>query len=165
MNHSNKSGSRTHTHKSSGPETVIDAITNRVTGVSAGHAPFSILQSHSQVQRWRSSSQSDCPSCSLTTEQKAHPWSPSVCAFSTDLGFCSGCGPPDCEWPLLVALVVTVSRESGVTAQQRPRLLAAVSGEVRPGWRAGWTLMILISYHPEGKTYQAAEARGLTVSG
>lgn len=113
----------THTKKSSCPEAVINAITDRVTGVSAGHSPQSVFQSHDQVQRWRSSCQSDPPSCSLTTEQTALSPAPSVCAFCTDLGFCGGCGPPDCEWFLLVALVVTVSTDP--EAQQRPLLLAA----------------------------------------
>lgn len=87
---------------------------------------------------WRSSCQSDCPSCSSTTEQKAKPCAPSVCTVCPDLGFCRGFGPPDCEWFLFVALVVMVSNGRavggrGVTAQQRHLLFTAGSGLVRVG--------------------------------
>lgn len=119
--------------KSSGPGAVINAITDRATGFGAGHGPFSLLQSHGQVQRSRSSFQSDCPSCSSTTEQKAQPCAPSVCTFCPDLGFCRGCGPPDCEWPPPCGPCGHGQQwlrlmERGVTAQQRPLLLAAESG-------------------------------------
>lgn len=103
-----------HALKSLCPRAVINAITNRVTEVSAGHGLLSTLHSHGQAQRWRSSCQSHSPSCSSTTEQKAQPHTPSVCTFCTDLGFCRGCGPPDCEWSLHVALVVTVRSDHAV---------------------------------------------------
>lgn len=52
--------------------------------------------------------QRDCSSCSSTMEQKAKPFSPSVCVFRPDLSLCQVCGSPNCEWSLLVVPVFTV---------------------------------------------------------
>lgn len=90
-----------HTHTSSSPGEVINAITSRVTEVSAGHGPLSILQSHGQLQRWRSSSRVTVPAVASPQSRRLNLFSPSVCVFCPDpalpWSLCKGCGSPDCE--------------------------------------------------------------------
>ena len=151
---------QTRSHKPSCPGAVINAITDRVTVVSAGHGLLSVLQSHDQVQRWRSSCQSDCPSWSATTEQKANLALRLFVHSALTGAFVKAVDPQivngPSSWPLWSQWAMTrLLEREGVTAQQRPLLLAVGSAAGQgDGW---WYWLAIFVLEPKALLYLCSD--------